>query len=232
VLAGQADIAIVGETGDGADAVDLARALRPDVVLMGLSLPRLDGIAATRRIVASGSAVRVLVLAALDHNEPGASPGVQGAKGALDDVVVAALRAGASGVLAADVPGDDLTAAIRAVAAGAAVLTPRLLRRLLGAGAADSTHRAIETHRAHETRGAVEAHLAVPPPLDTLTDREREVLIHVAKGLSNAEIGAQLGVSETTVKTHVGHMLAKLGVRDRVQAVVLAYETGVIRPRA
>ncbi|GAA1386685.1 response regulator [Catellatospora chokoriensis] len=198
VLGAEPDLDIVGEAADGAEAVDLARRLLPDVVLMDVRMPRRDGVAATRDITAAKLPVHVLILTTFD----------------LDDYVVGALRAGASGFLAKDVPADELVTAIRTVAAGEAVVAPRILRRLLDRFAGllpdpDAT---------------------VPHSLSTLTEREREVLVHVARGLSNAEIARALTVSETTVKTHVGHMLTKLGLRDRVQAVVLAYETGLVRP--
>jgi DNA-binding NarL/FixJ family response regulator len=200
VLGAEADLDIVGEAGDGAEAVELARRLLPDVVLMDIRMPRLDGVAATRAIVSARLPVRVLVLTTFD----------------LDEYVLGALRAGASGFLAKDVPADDLVAAIRMVAAGDAVVAPRILRRLLD-------------RVAHTLPDPTD-----PPSiqLDQLTDREREVLIQVARGLSNAEIARELGVSETTVKTHVGHVLTKLDLRDRVQAVVLAYESGLVRPRS
>jgi DNA-binding NarL/FixJ family response regulator len=198
VLGAEEDLDIVGEAGDGAEAVDLARRLLPDVVLMDIRMPRLDGVAATRAIVDARLPVRVLILTTFD----------------LDEYVVGALRAGASGFLAKDVPAEDLVTAIRTVAAGEAVVAPRILKRLLDRFA---------------------DHLPDPsstPPkaLDSLTEREREVLVQVARGLSNAEIAGALSVSETTIKTHVGHVLTKLGLRDRVQAVVLAYETGLVRP--
>ena len=200
VLGAEPDLDIVGEAGDGVDAVELARRLLPDVVLMDIRMPRLDGVAATRAIVAARLPVRVLILTTFD----------------LDEYVVGALRAGASGFLAKDVPADDLVAAIRTVAAGEAVVAPRILRRLL-----DRFAESLPDPN------------AVPPrELGILTEREREVLIQVARGLSNAEIARELRVSETTVKTHVGHVLTKLGLRDRVQAVVLAYETGLVRPGA
>jgi DNA-binding NarL/FixJ family response regulator len=200
VLGGEVDLDVVGEAGDGAEAVDLARRLLPDVVLMDIRMPRMDGVAATRAIVAARLPVRVLILTTFD----------------LDEYVVGALRAGASGFLAKDVPAEDLITAIRTVAAGEAVVAPRILKRLLD--------------RFAETLPDPDA---VPPPdLRSLTEREREVLVQVARGLSNAEIARELQVSETTVKTHVGHMLTKLGLRDRVQAVVLAYESGLVRPRA
>jgi DNA-binding NarL/FixJ family response regulator len=200
VLGAEEDLDIVGEAGDGAEAVDLARRLLPDVVLMDIRMPRLDGVAATRAIVDARLPVRVLILTTFD----------------LDEYVVGALRAGASGFLAKDVPAEDLVTAIRTVAAGEAVVAPRILKRLLDRFA-DSLPDPSSTP---------------PKALDSLTEREREVLVQVAKGLSNAEIAGALSVSETTIKTHVGHVLTKLGLRDRVQAVVLAYETGLVRPGA
>jgi DNA-binding NarL/FixJ family response regulator len=200
VLGGEDDFDIVGEAGDGAEAVDLARRLLPDVVLMDIRMPRLDGVAATRAIVDARLPVRVLILTTFD----------------LDEYVVGALRAGASGFLAKDVPADDLVAAIRTVAAGEAVVAPRILKRLL--------------ERFAVTLPDLTA--TAPRTLDVLTEREREVLVQMARGLSNAEIARELTVSETTIKTHVGHVLTKLRLRDRVQAVVLAYETGIVRPGA
>jgi DNA-binding NarL/FixJ family response regulator len=197
VLRSAPDLFVVGETGDGVEAVDLALRLRPDVVLMDVRLPRLDGVAATRAIVSAGLPVQVLVLTA-----------------DLDEYLVGALRAGASGVLGKDVPAEDLVAAIRTVAAGEAVVAPRLLRRLLATFAAALPGPAPPTRE----------------DLGLLTDREREVLVQVARGLTNAEIAQRLCVSETTVKTHVGRVLTKLGLRDRVQAVVLAYESGLVTP--
>ncbi|MEJ3750462.1 response regulator transcription factor [Actinomycetes bacterium KLBMP 9797] len=200
VLGAEDDLDIVGEAGDGAEAVDLARRLLPDVVLMDIRMPRMDGVAATRAIVDARLPVRVLILTTFD----------------LDEYVVGALRAGASGFLAKDVPAEDLVTAIRTVAAGEAVVAPRILKRLLDRFA---------DHLPDPS--------ATPPKaLDVLTEREREVLVEVAKGMSNAEIAAALSVSETTIKTHVGHVLTKLGLRDRVQAVVLAYESGLVRPGA
>jgi DNA-binding NarL/FixJ family response regulator len=198
VLGAEPGLHVVGEAGDGVEAVDLARRLLPDVVLMDIRMPRMDGVAATRAIVAAGLPVRVLILTTFD----------------LDEYVVGALRAGASGFLAKDVPAEDLVVAIRTVAAGEAVVAPRILKRLLD--------------RFAETLPDPDA--TPPPDLRSLTDREREVLVQLARGLSNAEIARQLQVSETTVKTHVGHVLTKLGLRDRVQAVVLAYESGLVRP--
>ncbi|WP_089157821.1 response regulator [Micromonospora sp. NBS 11-29] len=198
VLGVQGDLDIVGEAGDGVEAVALSRRLLPDVVLMDVRMPRMDGVAATRAIVEARLPVRVLILTAFES----------------DEYVVGALRAGASGFLTKDVPAGDLVTAIRTVAAGEAVVSPRVLRRLLDRFA-----------------DLLPDPAAVPPrALDPLTEREREVLTHVARGRSNAEIARDLSVSETTVKTHVGHVLTKLRLRDRVQAVVLAYETGLVRP--
>jgi DNA-binding NarL/FixJ family response regulator len=198
VLGAEDDLDIVGEAGDGVDAVDLARRLLPDVVLMDIRMPRMDGVAATRTIVEARLPVRVLILTTFD----------------LDEYVVGALRAGASGFLAKDVPAEDLVTAIRTVAAGEAVVAPRILKRLLDTFA----------------ESLPDLSAAPPRALSTLTEREREVLVQVARGLSNAEIARALVVSETTIKTHVGHVLTKLGLRDRVQAVVLAYESGLVRP--
>ncbi|MEU7590223.1 response regulator transcription factor [Micromonospora sp. NPDC049230] len=200
VLGAEGDLDVVAEAGDGVEAVELSRRLLPDVVLMDIRMPRMDGVAATRAIVDARLPVRVLVLTTFD----------------LDEYVVGALRAGASGFLAKDVPAEELIAAIRTVAGGDAVVAPRILRRLL-----------------ERFADLLPDPAATPAPvLSALTDREREVLVQVARGLSNAEIAAVLSVSETTVKTHVGRLLTKLRLRDRVQAVVLAYESGLIRPRA
>jgi len=197
ILDFEPDIEVVGQAGDGAVCVREVARQRPDVVLMDVRMPVMDGIEATRRIVAAGSAAKVLVLTTFD----------------LDAYVYDAMRAGASGFLLKDVPRDQLVAGVRTVANGDALLAPALTRRLL-------------------TR-----FLRLPPPstgipdeLAGLTEREREVLALLAGGRSNAEIAASLVVGEATVKTHVARMLAKLGVRDRVQAVVLAYESGFIRP--
>jgi DNA-binding NarL/FixJ family response regulator len=196
VLEAQADIDVVGEAGNGAQAVAMTRALRPDVVLMDVRMPVMDGILATREIVASGAS-RVLVLTTFD----------------LDEYVYAALRAGASGFLLKDVPPADLLSGIRAVAGGDAVVAPSVTRRL------------IDTFTPHLPDPATGR---ADDRLDRLTDREHEVLILVARGSSNTEIAATLALSEATVKAHVGRLLAKLGVRDRVQLVVFAYEAGVV----
>ncbi|MGH8793666.1 MAG: response regulator [Stackebrandtia sp.] len=199
VLGAESDIDIVAEAGDGVEAVDLARRLLPDVVLMDIRMPRMDGVAATKAIADSKLPVRVLILTTFD----------------LDEYVIGALRAGAAGFLAKDVPAEDLVEAIRTVAAGDAAVAPRILNRLL--------EKFVDR--------LPEPDDATPASLDSLTEREREVLILVAKGMSNAEIAKELTVSETTVKTHVGHVLTKLSLRDRVQAVVLAYEVGLVKPR-
>ncbi len=189
---------VVGEAGDGGEAVVRSAELHPDVVLMDIRMPNLDGIDATRRIRAQPQPPRVLVLTTFD----------------LDEYVYAGLRAGASGFLLKDALAADLVSAIRAVVAGDAVVAPSATRRLI--------ERFLDSGRLPDEHA--EQRLAV------LTEREREVLALMARGLSNAEIAGQLFLSEGTVKTHVSHLLGKLGLRDRVQAVVLAYETGLIRP--
>jgi DNA-binding NarL/FixJ family response regulator len=214
VLGAEPDLAVVGEAGDGAEAFALARRLRPDVVLMATRMPRADGAAATRDIVAMGLSVRVLLLAA-DLADP---------------VAAAALRAGAHGLLSADVPPTTLAAAVRAVAGGATVLDSSVLGQLL-----DPSRPGAEvepTEPGQLTSGQLTSGQLTSGQRTSgqLTDREREVLVHLARGRSNAEIAVRLRVSETTVKTHVRHVLTKLGLRDRVQAVVFAYESGLIRP--
>jgi DNA-binding NarL/FixJ family response regulator len=201
VLETQPDLEVVGEAGDGAQAATMTRVLEPDVVLMDVRMPVADGIEATRRIVESGSAARVLVLTTFN----------------LDEYVYAALRAGASGFLLKDVPPADLISGIRAVAAGDAVVAPSVTRRLIDAFADHLPDPATG-------RSPTDERLA------QLTDREREVLVEVARGHSNAEIAQSLVVSEATVKTHVGRILTKLTLRDRVQVVVFAYESGIVRP--
>ena len=203
ILDAEPDLEVVGEAGDGIEAVERFREVRPDVVLMDVRMPRMDGVEATRHLAGPDVAdpARVLVLTTFD----------------LDEHVYDALRAGASGFLLKDVPPEDLVAAVRVVAGGDALLAPSITRRLI----ADFAR-----------RPASPAGPAGSPALETLTDREREVLVLMAKGLSNAEIAGSLYLGETTVKTHVGRVLMKLGLRDRVQAVVLAYETGIVTPGA
>lgn len=198
VLDAEDDLEVVGEAGDGAAALAQVAALRPDVVLMDVRMPGMNGIDATRRVVEAHPGTRVLILTTFD----------------LDEYAFAALRAGASGFLLKDARPTELLGAIRAVASGDAVVSPRVTRRML------------EMFADHLPTAAA-APTGTDPRLAELTPRELEVLRAVAEGLSNAEIAARLVLSEATVKTHVGRILAKLGVRDRVQAVVLAYETGL-----
>ncbi|MGW0483602.1 response regulator [Nonomuraea sp. NPDC003214] len=197
----QPDLEVVGEAGDGARGVAMTRATRADVVLMDVRMPVMDGIEATRRIVESGSAARVLLLTTFN----------------LDEYVFAGLRAGASGFLLKEVPPADLLTGIRAVASGDAVVAPQVTRRLIDAFA---------QHLPDPATGRSPA----DGRLDQLTEREREVLAEVVRGHSNGEIAETLTVSEATVKTHVGRILTKLHLRDRVQLVVYAYETGIVRP--
>ncbi|MDL5199072.1 response regulator transcription factor [Streptomyces sp. ALI-76-A] len=199
ILEAEPDIEVVGEAADGQEAVEETRRLAPDVVLMDIRMPRMDGVEATRLIAEGGLRSRVIILTTFD----------------LDQHVVDALRAGASSFLVKDGPADSLVAAIRTVAAGEAVLAPRVTRRLLERFAGMP----------------LEAAPPVPPRLDALTAREVEVLGILARGLSNAEIAAELGIGETTVKTHVAHILDKFRLRDRVQAVILAYDSGLVTPR-
>ncbi len=192
------DLEVVGEAEDGEQAVALVEELEPEVILLDIRMPNLDGIEATKRIVASGSGTRILVLTTFD----------------LDEYVYGAIRAGASGFLLKDVRPGELVDAIRVVASGNALLGPTAVDRLLRQFSAPADERPLDT-------------VAV----GSLTDREAETLRLLAKGLSNAEIAATLVVSETTVKTHVSNLLRKLGVRDRVQAVIAAYDAGVVQPR-
>jgi DNA-binding NarL/FixJ family response regulator len=195
ILETQPDIEVVGEASDGVEAVTVTRRVQPDVVLMDIRMPKLDGLQATSRLMAAGSAARVLILTTFD----------------LDDYIYQALATGASGFLLKNAPPEQLISAVRVVAAGDALLSPSITRRV------------------------IEQFARLPPPGGTdalagLTARERDVLKLIARGLSNAEIAAELFVSDATVKTHVAHLLAKLQLRDRVQAVVLAYESGLVRP--
>ena len=198
ILEARDDFEVVGEAANGVEAVELALRVQPDVILMDVRMPVLDGVEATRRLVASGSPARVLILTTFD----------------LDEYVHAAIRAGASGFLLKDVEPEELVAAVRVVADGDALLAPSVTRRLL--------------ERFADTLSSEVA----SPDLDALTSRELETLRLLASGLSNAEIAEQLVVTEATVKTHVSGVLRKLRVRDRVQAVVAAYDAGLVRPRS
>ncbi len=199
ILDAQPDMTVVGEAGDGEEAVSAALALRPDVVLMDVRMPRLDGIGATARICAETDA-RVLVLTTFD----------------VDEYVYDALHAGASGFLLKDMRRDELVAAVRTIAAGEALLAPTVTRRLI----AEMVHRGRSAPAGRRPEGRLAA----------LTARETDTLRLVARGLSNAEIAAEMFVTEHTVKTHVSNLLTKVGLRDRVQAVVLAYESGLVVP--
>jgi len=197
ILDAEPELTVVGEAANGLEAVEEAARTSPDVVLMDIRMPGLDGIEATRRITAGGPVPRVVVLTTFD----------------VDEHVLESIRAGASGFLLKDVPPEELVRAIKVVAEGDALLAPSVTRRVLAQVAATPSLSAQGAHA-----------------LESLTDRETEVLRLLARGLSNAEIAASLFLGETTVKTHVGRVLAKLGVRDRVQAVVAAYESGLVTP--
>jgi len=191
----EADIEVVGDAANGEEGIAAVAALSPDVVLMDIRMPVLDGLEATRRVTAAGCPARIVILTTFD----------------LDEYVFQALRAGASGFLLKDATSDDIVRAVRVAAAGDALLAPSVTRRL------------IERFSGHASN-------ADAPHLRQLTEREREVLLLIARGLSNSEIAVRLFLGETTVKTHVAHLLDKLELRDRVQAVVLAYESGLIEP--
>ena len=200
MLDAQPDMTVVGEAADGEQAVDLSGRLRPDVVLMDLHMPGLDGVRATERITAGLPEVRVLALSTFD----------------LDENVVAALRAGADGFLPKDVSPEELIEGVRVVHRGESAVAPRLLTRLIG------TFVRAEKDARRPSPMAAE--------VDGLTEREREILVLIARGRSNAEIATELAVSPSTVKNHVTSLFAKIGVRDRAQAVIVAYETALIRP--
>jgi DNA-binding NarL/FixJ family response regulator len=197
ILESREDIEVVGEAEDGREAIELARRVDPDVILMDVRMPNVDGVEATRRLVAGGSRARIVILKTFD----------------LDEYVFESIRAGASGFLLKDVQPTQLVDAIRVVAAGEALLAPSVTRRLLD-------------RFAHTLPGEEKP----PPELASLTERELEVLKLLASGLSNAELAEHLFLSETTVKSHISSVLRKLDLRDRVQAVVLAYEAGLVRP--
>ena len=224
VLEGETDLEVVGEAEDGDAAVALALALAPDVVIMDVRMPGTDGIAATARIVERAPGVRVLIVTTFD----------------LDEYAFAGLRAGASGFLLKNAPPPELVRAIRTVAAGDAIVEPRITRRLLDLfgdrlpAAYDGTKRPTATDAAAATTARTEPRRdpRSDPRLASLTEREAEVFTAIARGMSNAEISSAFYLSESTVKTHVGRILMKLGLRDRIHAVVLGYETGVVTPGA
>ena len=197
VVDSQDDLQVVGQAANGEQALDVVASTSPDVVLMDVRMPKMDGVEATRRLLERQPGVQVVVVTTYD----------------LDEHAFAALKAGASGFLLKDASGEDVIAAIRAVHRGDAVLAPSTTRRLL-----------------QHVSGALPGPRTGRDPLEQLTAREREVLLEVASGASNAEIAGRLYLSEATVKTHVGRLLHKLGLRDRVHAVVLAYESGLVRP--
>jgi DNA-binding NarL/FixJ family response regulator len=197
ILDAQKDIEVVAEAEDGREALDMARQLRPDVVLMDIRMPELDGLEATRRLLANDGVSRVLILTTFGA----------------DEYVYEAMKAGASGFLLKDVRPEQLADAVRTVAAGDALLAPAITRRL------------VEQFVRRPPPGATK-----PPELEQLTGRELDVLVLVARGLSNGEIAAALFLTEATVKTHLTHILSKLDLRDRVQAVVVAYESGLVQP--
>ncbi len=196
ILRSEDGIELVGEAANGVEAIQLVADAKPDVVLMDIRMPEMDGIEATRQIVAEDHPPAVLILTTFDN----------------DEYVYASLQAGASGFLLKDAPPEDLLSAIQVVAGGDALLAPSITRRLI------------------TTFASLPAQATTATGMADLTDRENEVLSHMARGLSNSEIAEELYLGETTVKTHVGRILMKLGVRDRVQAVIAAYEAGVVRP--
>ncbi|GAP49018.1 response regulator [Streptomyces azureus] len=203
LLESQDDMTVVGEAANGSEAVRMASELHPDVVLMDIRMPGLDGIEATRRITAAGDRTRILIVTTFD----------------LDEYAYAGLRAGASGFLVKDAQPEELLSGIRAVATGDAVVAPSLTRRLL-----DAYVHHLPTDPTAETSPQED------PRLASLTDREREILTVIGKGWTNTEIATRLHLAESTVKTHVGRILAKTGSRDRIQAVILAYDTQLVQP--
>jgi len=199
ILEAQPDLEVVGEAGDGSAAIDAVRTLRPDVVLMDIRMPGVDGIEATRRLTEAGAPGEIVILTTYD----------------LDEYVFDALAAGASGFLLKHVPPEELVRGVRVAASGEALLAPSITKRLI---------EEFAKQRAPVRSGGTD--------LNTLTDREQEVLRLLGRGLSNPEIARELKVGEATVKTHVAHVLDKLGLRDRVQAAIFAYEVGLIKPGA
>jgi DNA-binding NarL/FixJ family response regulator len=199
ILDAQPDLEVVGEAADGSTAIDAVRTLRPDVVLMDIRMPGVDGIEATRRITEAGVTSKIVILTTYD----------------LDEYVFDALAAGASGFLLKHVPPEELVHGVRVAASGDALLAPSITKRLI---------EEFAKHRAPVRAGGTDLH--------TLTDREQEVIRLLGRGLSNPEIARELKVGEATVKTHVAHVLDKLGLRDRVQAVIFSYEVGLIKPGA
>lgn len=217
ILSTEDDIQVVGQVTDGAEAVAAVPQLRPDVVLMDVQMPVLDGIEATRQIATGSRDVKIIILTTFDR----------------DDYLFDALTAGASGFLLKNADPDDIVDAIRTVARGHALLAPEVTRRVIGAMTTNGSARTDSVGPAASAGTPGKARTAADraaEPLPHLTSREREVLVLVAKGLSNAEIAQEVFVSEATIKTHVSNILAKLGVRDRVQAVVAAYDSGLVRP--
>ncbi len=210
ILDSEIDIEVIGEAADGSAGLDLIRSRRPDVALMDVRMPVMDGVEATRRLAEMASTTRIIIVTTFD----------------LDEYVFSALQNGASGFLLKDAPADQLVAAVRVVASGEALLSPSITRRLIErfqiGGSSPPVAAAGATDPADQPDAATR--------FDELTERETEVLVELARGLSNAEIAEKLFVSETTVKTHVGRILSKLDVRDRVQAVVKAYESGMVQP--
>ncbi|MEU8848538.1 response regulator transcription factor [Streptomyces sp. NPDC048564] len=206
LLESQDDMTVVGEAANGSEAIRMTAELHPDVILMDVRMPGLDGIEATRRITTTGDRTRVLILTTFD----------------LDEYAYAGLRAGASGFLVKDAQPEELLSGIRAVATGDAVVAPSLTRRLLDAYA----HHLPMQGRSDGQEASPLEH----PRLSPLTDREREILSVIGKGWTNTEIATRLHLAESTVKTHVGRILAKTGSRDRIQAVILAYDTGLVQP--
>ncbi|MER7488147.1 response regulator transcription factor [Streptomyces sp. NPDC126497] len=206
LLESQDDLTVLGEAANGAEAIRMTAELHPDVVLMDIRMPGLDGIEATRRIVAAGDRTRVLILTTFD----------------LDEYAYAGLRAGASGFLIKDAQPEELLSGIRSVATGDAVVAPSLTRRLLDAY--------VQHLPAATADSGTPAVPHADPRLSSLTDREREILTVIGKGWTNTEIATRLHLAESTVKTHVGRILAKTGSRDRIQAVILAYDTKLVEP--